>query len=344
MHPDSDESRILADLTALLAVAREGGFRRAARTTGSSASRLGDAVRRLEARLGVRLFHRTTRSVTLTDAGARLLERIAPALGEVRAALDVVNDFRDRPAGTLRLNVPTVAARLVLPRIVPRFLERYPAIRVEVVAEERRVDLVAEGFDAGIRYEEFLEKDMVAVPIGPRVQRYAAAASPDYLARRGRPRHPRDLLEHDCLGWGFGSGPAHPWEFERNGETIHVETKGPLVVGIGGAADFAVDAAVAGCGIIYFFEDWLRPHFERGALIPVLRPWWLTFSGPFLYYPGRRYLPAPLRAFVDFVRTFEWPESSRTHHHRRLGGGAGATRDHAPASHASARTGRERTR
>jgi DNA-binding transcriptional LysR family regulator len=292
----------LADLTAFLAVAREGGFRSAARAAGTSASRLGDAVRRLEARLGVRLLQRTTRSVTPTAAGARLLERVGPALGEVRAALDVVNDFRDRPAGRLKLNVPTAAAKLVLPRIVPPFLAKYPDIRVEVVADERRIDVVAAGFDAGIRYDESLEKDMVAIPIGPRVQRYAAAASPAYLARRGRPKHPRDLLEHDCIAWRFSNGPPHAWELERNGETIHVDPKGPLVAGFGGATDFAVDAAVAGCGIIYLFEDWLRPFLDRGELVPVLQPWWLSFSGPFLYYPGRRYLPAPLRAFVDFVK------------------------------------------
>lgn len=293
----------LNDLTAFLTVAREGGFRSAARAAGTSASRLGDAIRRLEARLGVRLLHRTTRSVTPTHAGARLLERITPALGEVRAALDGVNDFRERPAGRLKLNVPTAAAKLVLPHIVPPFLAKYPDICVEVVADERRIDVVAEGFDAGIRYGESLEKDMVAVPIGPRVQRYAAAASPAYVARRGRPTHPRELLEHDCLGWRFTNGPLHAWEFERSGETLQVEPKGPLVSGFGGATDFAVQAAVAGCGIIYLFEDWLRPFLDRGELVPVLQPWWLSFSGPFLYYPGRRYLPTPLRAFVDFIKT-----------------------------------------
>lgn len=293
----------LADLTAFLTVAREGGFRSAARVAGTSASRMSDAVRRLEGRLGARLLHRTTRSVTPTDAGARLLERITPALGEVRAALDVVNDFRERPAGRLRLNVPTAAAKLVLPRIVPAFLAKYPDICVEVVADERRIDVVAEGFDAGIRYGETLEKDMVAVPIGPRVQRYAAAASPAYLARRGRPAHPRDLLEHDCVGWRFPNGPLRSWEFARNGATIQIEPKGTLVAGFGGATELAVEAAVAGCGVIYLFEDWLRPLIDQGALVPVLKPWWLSFSGPFLYYPGRRYVPTPLRAFLDFIRT-----------------------------------------
>lgn len=293
----------LSDLTAFLAVAREGGFRSAARAIGTSASRMGDAVRRLEARLGVRLLHRTTRSVTPTDAGARLLERITPALGEVRAALDVVNDFRDHPAGRLKLNVPTAVAKLVLPRVVPPFLVKYPDIRVEVIADERRVDIVAEGFDAGVRFGESLEKDMVAVSIGPRKQSYAAAASPAYLARRGCPTHPRELVEHDCVGWRFSNGPLRSWEFERGGEKIQVEPRGSLIAGFGGATDFAVEAAVAGRGIIYLFEDWLRPFIERGELVPVLQPWWLSFPGPYLYYPGRRYLPAPLRAFVDFIKS-----------------------------------------
>lgn len=292
----------LADLTAFLTVAREGGFRSAARVAGTSASHMGDAVRRLEARLGVRLLHRTTRSVTPTDAGARLLERITPALGEVRAALDVVNDFRDRPAGRLRLNVPSAAAKLVLPHVVPPFLARYPEIVVDVVAEERRVDIVAEGFDAGIRYDASLEKDMVAIPIGPRVQRLAAAASPSYLARRGRPAHPRELLEHDCLGWRFSNGPVQAWDFERSGETVRIDPKGPVVASFGGATDFAVQAAVAGCGVVYLFKDWLQPHLDTGELVPVLQPWWSSLSGPFLYYPGRRYVPTPLRAFVDFLK------------------------------------------
>lgn len=302
----------LADLTAFLMVARAGGFRSAANASGTSASRMSDGVRRLEARLGVRLLHRTTRSVTPTDAGARLLERITPALGEVRAALDGVNDFRDRPAGRLKLNVPTVAAKLVLPKILPPFLAKYPEITVEVVADERRVDVVAEGFDAGIRYGESLERDMVAVPIGPRIQRYAAAASPAYLARRGKPVHPRELLEHDCLGWRFSNGPVSPWKFERNGAVVEVTPKGPLVSGFGGATDLAVEAAVAGCGVIYLYEEWLRPFLDGGALAPVLQPWWLSFSGPFLYYPGRRYLPTPLRAFLDFLRATTPRQRGRT--------------------------------
>jgi DNA-binding transcriptional LysR family regulator len=292
----------LGDLNAFVAVARAGGFRDAARQKGSSASGLSEAVRRLEGRLGVRLLNRTTRSVAPTEAGARLIERLGPALREVESALDVVNGFRDTPAGTLRLNVPVSAARLVLPGIAPAFLAAYPDIRMEVITEEGFVDVLAAGCDAGIRYEERLEQDMIAVPIGPRVQRFALAASPVYLGRRGRPEHPRDLLGHACLRQRFPSGAMPPWEFERNGERVRIDPTGPLVVTAGGASDFAVDAAVAGLGIVGLFEEWLRPHFESGALEPVLELWWERFSGPFLYYPGRRLVPAPLRAFIDFIK------------------------------------------
>ena len=292
----------LADLSAFVAVAQAGGFRDAARRMDGSASSLSEAVRRLESTLGIRLLNRTTRSVATTEAGARLLDRLAPALGEVEAALDVVNGFRDRPAGTLRLNVPVSAARLVLPQILPPFLAAYPDIRLEIVAEDSFVDVLAAGCDAGIRYDERLEQDMIALPIGPRVQRYATAASPAYLDRCGRPDHPRDLLAHACLRGRFSSGAIHHWEFERDGEIVTVEPCGPLIVRIGAATDLAVDAAVAGCGVIQLFEDWLRPHLDSGALEPVLEPWWQRFSGPFLYYPGRHHLPAPLRAFVDFIQ------------------------------------------
>jgi DNA-binding transcriptional LysR family regulator len=302
----------LGDLNAFVNVARARGFRDAARVTRTSPSGLSEAVRRLEAQLGIRLLNRTTRSVAPTEAGQRLLERLTPALSEVESALDVVNRFRDKPAGTLRLNVPISAARLVLPRIVPRFLAAYPEIRLEVVAEEGFVDVLAGGFDAGIRYEERLEQDMIAVAIGPRTQRFAAAAAPAYLDRHGRPQHPRELLEHPCLRSRFGSGAMPPWEFERAGELVRLEPTGPLLVSTGTATDLAVDAAVAGVGIIALFDDWLRPYFDSGALEPVLEPWWQRFSGPFLYYSGRRLVPAPLRAFIDFIRAFAPRSAPRT--------------------------------
>jgi DNA-binding transcriptional LysR family regulator len=300
----------LGDLNAFVAVARAGGFREAARASGGSASGYSEAVSRLEARLGVRLLNRTTRSVAPTEAGARLLDRLGPALGEVEAALDVVNLFRDRPAGTLRLNVPVSAARLVLPRIVPGFLAAYPDICLEITAEDSFVDILAAGCDAGIRYDERLEQDMIAIPIGPREQRFATAASPGYLDRHGRPAHPRDLLGHACIRGRFTGRAIAAWEFERDGEIVKVDPSGPLIVRAGAATDLAVDAAVAGTGVIQLFEDWLRPYLDSGALAPVLEPWWQRFSGPFLYYPSRRYLPAPLRAFIDFTTSLgRWPSA-----------------------------------
>lgn len=289
----------LADLDAFAAVARQRSFRGAAVARGVSASALSEAVRRLEARLGVRLLNRTTRSVTPTEAGARLLDRLAPALGEVAAALDEVNSFRDTLRGTLRLNVPTIVARAVLPPIAVGFLAAHPGVTLEVTAEDTFVDVLAEGCDAGVRYDERLEKDMIAVPIGPRVQRFVGGAAPAYLARAGRPAHPRDLMNHACIRHRFRSGALATWEFERDGELVRVNPPGPLVANL---LDVELAAAVAGLGIIFTFEEVLAPALASGALEPVLEPWWQSFSGPFLYYPSRRHMPAPLRAFVDYIR------------------------------------------
>ncbi|EIL94070.1 LysR family transcriptional regulator [Rhodanobacter spathiphylli] len=292
----------LQDLQAFLAVLRAGGFRQAARSGGNSASKLSEAVRRLETRLGLRLLHRTTRNVSPTEAGARLAERLAPALAEVEASLDVVNHFRDRPAGTLRINVPANVARTVLPGIITAFLKRYPEIRLEVIVEDSFVDLMASGCDAGIRYDERLAQDMIALPIGPRTQRLVTAAAPAYLQVHGTPAHPRDLLQHACLRGQFSGGAVPLWEFERDGEIVRVDPSGPLQVRTGAAFDLAVQAALDGLGIVHLFEDWLQPHLDSGALVPVLEPWSQRFSGPMLYYAGRRHLPSPLRAFVDFIR------------------------------------------
>jgi len=290
------------DLAAFISVARAGGFRDAARKSGVSASGLSVAVRRLESKLGVRLLNRTTRSVAPTEAGSRLIERLTPVLSEMEAALDVLNAFRDRPAGTLKLNVPANVARSVLAPILARFLKTYPDVRIEVVVEDSFVDLPAAGCDAGIRYEERLEQDMVAIPIGPRTQRLQTAAAPEYLNARGRPQHPRDLLSHACLRGQFSGGAQQTWEFECAGEVIRVDPPGPLLVRPGAALDLLINTAVAGLGIVRIFEELLQPHFDQGTLEPVLKTWSQSFSGPFLYYPGRRHLPAPLRAFVDFIK------------------------------------------
>lgn len=298
----STDMHSLADLSAFVLVVQHGGFRQAARASGQSASALSEAMRRLENQLGIRLLLRTTRSVTPTEAGTLLLSRLRPALSEVAGALDGLNALRDSPRGTLRLNVPVSAARFFLHDIVDRFLRAYPDILLDIVVDNNFVDLVASGCDAGIRYGERLEQDMIALPIGPRTQRFAVAAAPSYLARRGVPVHPRDLLQHACLRGKFLSGAVYSWEFERDGQTLTVEPSGPLLV-TPTVADLAVSAAVAGHGVIYLFEEWLAPYLASGQLQPVLEDWWLTFPGPFLYYAGRRHLPAPLRAFVDFIQS-----------------------------------------
>ncbi|MBB5463061.1 LysR family transcriptional regulator [Paraburkholderia sp. Cpub6] len=292
----------LNDLAAFVSVARAGGFRDAARVSGVSASSLSVAVRRLETKLGLRLLNRTTRSVAPTEAGLRLIEKLTPLFGEMEAALDVLNGFRDKPTGTLKLNVPSSVARIVLPDVLARFLKQYPDIRVEVVVEDGFVDVLSIGCDAGIRYDERLEQDMIAVPIGARVQRFATAASPAYLDAHGRPQHPGELLAHACLRGQFASGAMPIWYFERDGELLQLNPTGPLLVRPGAAIDLAVSGAVAGLGIIHLFEDMLRPHLDSGALEAILEPWWQRFSGPFLYYPGHRHVPAPLRAFVDFLK------------------------------------------
>jgi DNA-binding transcriptional LysR family regulator len=299
---------MMADLSAARAfveVANAGGFREAAKTTGLSASSLSGAVKRLESQLGLRLLNRTTRKVVPTEAGTHLLERLAQAMADVEAALDRANDYRASPSGTIRLNVPVNAARLVLPHILPGFLAAYPGVTVEVVAEHGVVDILAAGCDAGIRYDERLTKNMVAVPIGPARQRFATAASPAYLARHGRPQHPNDLLDHRCLPGRRGNGVPAPWEFERDGELIRIEPVGPLVLDVN-AIDLAVSAAIDGCGIVHLFEDWLRPALDSGALEPVLEPWWQSFSGPFLYYHGRDHVPAPLKVLIGYVQDHRW--------------------------------------
>ena len=288
----------LTDLVAFTAVARERSFREAARKRRISASSLSEAVRRLEERLGVRLLNRTTRSVTPTEAGERLMERLTPAMSEITLALDDINSFRDSVGGTLRLNVPTVAAMVVMPDIINRFLLEYPAISVEIVAEDSFIDVVAAGYDAGIRYDERLEKDMIAVPIGPRRQCYVTAAAPDYLAANGTPEHPRDILEHRCIRHRFLGGSILPWEFERNGETLFIAP--PMVIA-SNSIEIERSAAVAGLGVVRTFREFLAPQIASGELVSILEEWDTDFSGPFLYYASRRHMPTPLRAFVDFL-------------------------------------------
>lgn len=289
----------LNDAALFAAVVDAGGFRAAADRRGVAPSSLSDRIRRLERELGVRLLHRTTRSVTPTEAGMRLLDRLRPALAEIESAFDDLGDDTHRPVGTLRLNVPVPTARFVLPTLIPEFLARYPGVSVEVAMDNTHIDVLAAGYDAGVRYEESLARDMIAVPIGPRRQRFAAAAAPAYLDRHGTPEHPRELAGHRLIGHRFESGKLAVWEFERDGDTFRVPPRGPL---LSSSQDLEVGAALAGTGIIYTFEEYLRAALDDGRLRPVLEGWWQSFDGPYLYYTGRRHLPAPLRAFVDFLR------------------------------------------
>ena len=295
----------LADLDAFVAIARVKSFRAAAKLRGVSASALSEAMRRLEGRLDLRLFNRTTRSVTLTDAGARLLERLVPALAEVAAAIDGVNILRDRPVGRLRLNVPGIVARFILPPIATPFLKAYPGITLEVASNDALVDVLAEGFDAGIRYEEALHQDMIAVPIGPRRQRFVVAAAPSYIEAHGAPDHPRDLMRHRCILHRFASGHVLPWAFQRGEEKVSLMPPACL---ISESNEGDQHAAVAGLGVVCTFEEFLAPALASGALQVVMPDWIQIFSGPFLYYPSRTLMPAPLRAFVDFVKAHPWPE------------------------------------
>lgn len=296
-RPDLDDAALFA------AVAEAGGFRAAAARRGVSASALSDAVRRLEETLGVRLLNRTTRSVTPTEAGARLLARLAPAITEIADAFDGLGGVDGEPTGTLRLNVPVIVARYILPPIATSFLARHPGVRMEIMAEDSFVDVLAAGFDAGIRYEERLAADMIAIPIGPRRQRYVAAAAPAYLAARGTPGHPRDLVGHPCIGHRFAASRVMAvWEFEKDGEVIRVPPEGPLVAS---AIELEVAAAAAGLGVICGFEEFMARELSEGALVPFLEDWLPPFPGPLLYYQSRRQMPPPLRAFVDFVKA--WP-------------------------------------
>jgi DNA-binding transcriptional LysR family regulator len=300
-HPD------LRDLDAFVAVARARNFRRAAQEIRVSVSSLSQRLRDLEERLGVRLVNRTTRSVALTEAGELLLARVAPAMRDVGEALDQVRGLREGASGRLRINAPPPAVDLVLAEMVRPFLDAHPRVALEIVAESAFVDIVDAGFDAGVRYGEHLAQDMVAVPLsGP--QRYAIVASADYVARRGRPKHPKDLLDHDCIRTRLGSGAMLDWEFEKNGRVMKVDPPAKLTATYLG---LAMRAALDGVGFWATFDGYVREHVTSGALVSVLEDWCEPFPGPFLYYPSRRQVPPALRAFIDFAASWRKREQRR---------------------------------
>jgi len=288
----------LHELDAFAAVARHRSFRKAANERSVSASALSHALRLLEERLGLRLLHRTTRSVTPTEAGQRLLDRLDPALREVADALAEVTALQAEPVGTLRLNVPRPAARLLLVPILARFLDAYPRVKVEVVTDDGFADIVGDGFDAGIRFGESLAGDMVAVPVGS-PQRFVCVAAPSYLAARGEPQTPRALGDHACIGRRFPSGNRYAWEFQEDGEPLTIEVSGPLVFDDDA---LMVQAASEGVGMAYVYQAMVLEDLAAGRLVTVLDDFAAPPSRFFLYYSGRRHLPTALRALVNFVQ------------------------------------------
>lgn len=288
----------LADLTAFAAVAAHRSFRRAADELGLSPSSLSHTLRGLEGHLGVRLLNRTTRSVAPTEAGERLLARLGPVLRDLDQALAEVDAFRAAPSGTLRLNAPETAARLLVSEVMPAFLQRFPWMAIDIVAEGRLVDIVADGFDAGVRLGEAVPQDMIAVRFGGGV-RFLATAAPAYLARAGAPHAPDDLRGHACIRHRFESGKLYRWEFARHGQEIAVDVPGRVTLDHIG---LMLDAAAAGLGIAYAPEHAARPYLDDGRLVTVLEEWCPTIPGLVLYYPGHRQVPAGLRAFIDTLR------------------------------------------
>jgi DNA-binding transcriptional LysR family regulator len=256
------------------------------------------AIRALEERLGVGLFHRTTRSVALTEAGQRLLERLQPALGQVHDALEEMNHFRAVPAGLLRINATRAAVATQLGPRLARFLHAHPDVRVELTENDGLVDIVAEGYDAGVRLHEFVPEDMVAVPMGPPL-RGLIVGSPEYLRRRPAPQHPRDLATHECVRFRFASGHLYKWQFERDGQTLEIDVPGRLTLCEQGTV---VGAVLDGIGLAYVLEDTARPYLDDGRLVAVLEDWSEPFAGFALYYPKQRQMPGALRAFVDMLR------------------------------------------
>lgn len=296
----------LRELGAFAAVARTRSFRRAAREENVSVSSLSQRVRALEERLGVRLLNRTTRSVAPTEAGEALLARLAPALGEIAVAVDAARGVRGVPAGRLRINAPAPAVDLVLAPMIPAFLKAHPAIELELVVQPALIDIVAQGFDAGVRWEENLAKDMIAVSLGP-PERFVVVAAPSLL-RAGVPKKPADLLERPCIVTVFPDRQRLSWEFEKNGRTVRIAPSGPLAAM---SVEVQRSAAIAGLGFYMTFEGFVQGAIAAGKLVSVLDDWTPSFPGPFLYYLSRRQMPPALAAFIAFVKDWRAKEKSR---------------------------------
>lgn len=293
-----------SELTAFIAIAEHRSFRAAARVLGVSPSALSHAMRSLEARLNVRLFNRTTRSVALTEAGEQLLRRVRPAIADLEDAVNEVASERNRPSGSIRISASESAARPLVRHVLPAFLAAYPDIHVEFVVDTRLVDIVAEGFDAGIRVLEDVPRDMIAVRFGPDM-RFAAIASPDYLTAHAPPLEPDDLRAHRCIRFRFESGALYHWDFGMRGKSTAIDVDGPLTLG---NLNLMVDAALAGIGIAWVPENIVSEHIAAGRLVRMLEEWSPTLPGLCLYYPANRHPPTALRLFLEAVR--EWASTT----------------------------------
>jgi DNA-binding transcriptional LysR family regulator len=295
----------LADLTAFVAVADELSFRAAATRVGVTPSALSHAMRQLEERLGVRLLHRTTRSVALTDQGRRLLERLRPAIAQIDGALEDLDQERRRPFGRLRIHASAGAATAAIAPVWDRFLATYPDVHLELQVDDAPVDIVAKGFDAAIGMRERAAADMIAVRVtGP--MKVVVVGAPAYFARRPAPCTPDDLALHSCIQYRWGDS-VFVWPFQRNGKSRRISVRGPVTVNRPG---LAVRAAVDGLGIAYAIEPPAEPFIRSGQLIRVLEKWLPPYEGYFLHYPGHRQVPAALRALIDMIRTSRRPTRS----------------------------------
>lgn len=291
----------LSELTAFIAIADAGTFRAAARALGVSPSALSHAMRSMEARLEVRLFNRTTRSVALTEEGQRLLQRVRPAMADLEQAVNEAAAARGKPSGSVRINCSEAGAIPLIRHVLPAFVERYPDIRVEFVVDTRLVDIVADGYDAGIRVHEAVPRDMIAVRFGPDM-RFAAIASPAYLQGRQPPRAPDDLAQHRCIGFRFESGALYRWDLQQHGRSASIAVDGPLTLG---NLNLMVEAALAGIGIAWVPENEVAEHLAAGRLVHLLQDWSQPFDGLCLYYPANRHAPTALSLFAQAVREWE---------------------------------------
>ncbi|MBU2339637.1 MAG: LysR family transcriptional regulator [Alphaproteobacteria bacterium] len=288
----------LTDFDAVLAISRRGSFRAAALELGMSASALSNAIAKLEAQLGVRLFNRTTRSVSLTEAGRRFVDQVTPALKDIHQALDTVRSQQETPSGTLRINTFATAGREILAPLVLEFLRRFPEVRIDLVTEGNLVDIVAAGFDFGVRSGDLVPSDMIAIPVGP-ARHYAVVASPAYLAGRGLPRVPADLLAHSCIRTRLPNGALFRWQFEAEGQPVLIDVDGPITLDEASLARLAV---LASTGIGLFMESDVREDIAAGRLVHVLAEWTPPLEPLCLYYPSRRNPPAAFKVFVDLAR------------------------------------------